>query len=183
MDRDDSDYPERWRRIKTGFSRALAERRKGGRSIWQRGYWEHTIRDDRDYSARMDYIHFNPVKHGFVADPANWPFRRSAAASRPACTPHSGSAAAPNPPKPAKEICGAGEAERKPPSSKRQQRCRFRYAPPALRLLDVTNATCAAELHGIGPPRRERHRHDRFVSNLSRASAAILRAPHLRRAT
>jgi putative transposase len=70
----DSDFPERWRRIKAGFSRALPGRRKGGRSLWQRGYWEHTIRDDRDYTAHMDYIHFNPVKHGLVSDPADWPF-------------------------------------------------------------------------------------------------------------
>lgn len=40
----------------------------------QRGYWEHTIRDDRDYAAHADYIHFNPVKHGFVEDPGAWPF-------------------------------------------------------------------------------------------------------------
>ena len=74
LPQNDSDFPERWRCIKAGFSRALRGRRKGERSIWQRGYWEHTIRDDRDYTAHMDYIHFNPVKHGFVADPADWPF-------------------------------------------------------------------------------------------------------------
>jgi putative transposase len=35
---------------------------KGERSIWQRRYWEHTLRDERDYAGHMDYIHFNPVK-------------------------------------------------------------------------------------------------------------------------
>ena len=77
----DSDFPERWRRIKAAFTRALpdAERspvklRKGERGVWQRGYWEHTIRDDRDYAAHMDYIHFNPVKHGFTESPGVWPF-------------------------------------------------------------------------------------------------------------
>lgn len=40
----------------------------------QRRYWEHTIRDDRDYATHMDYIHFNPVKHGYVSDVATWPF-------------------------------------------------------------------------------------------------------------
>jgi REP-associated tyrosine transposase len=39
----------------------------------QRRYWEHTIRDERDFAAHMDYTHFNPVKHGLVAHPANWP--------------------------------------------------------------------------------------------------------------
>jgi putative transposase len=77
----DSDFPERWRRIKTAFTRALpdterssGELRKGKRGIWQRGYWEHTIRDDRDYAAHMDYIHFNPVNHGLAESPGDWPF-------------------------------------------------------------------------------------------------------------
>ena len=38
------------------------------------GYWEYTIRDERDYAAHMDYIHFNPVKHGLAQHPASWPF-------------------------------------------------------------------------------------------------------------
>jgi putative transposase len=78
----DTDFPDRWRRIKAAFSKSMphteevspARLRKGERGLWQRGYWEHTIRDDRDYAAHMDYIHFNPVKHGFVQDPSNWPY-------------------------------------------------------------------------------------------------------------
>jgi hypothetical protein len=65
----------RWRAIKEGFS-------GGERGIWQRRYWEHTIRDDRDLAAHLDYIHFNPVKHGLVEHPAEWPhssFRRCVA--------------------------------------------------------------------------------------------------------
>jgi putative transposase len=46
---------------------------RGERGIWQRRYWEHTIRDDRDLAAHMDYTHFNPVKRGLVARPADWP--------------------------------------------------------------------------------------------------------------
>ena len=46
--------------------------RRGERGIWRR-YWEHTIRDDRDFAAHMDYTHFNPVKHGLVTHPADWP--------------------------------------------------------------------------------------------------------------
>lgn len=78
----DSDFSERWRRIKATFSKSLADTeeessaklRDGERGVWQRRYWEHTIRDDRDYAAHMDYIHFNPVKHGRTRDPIDWPF-------------------------------------------------------------------------------------------------------------
>jgi putative transposase len=63
----DSDFPGRWRDIKTTFSKSLPATeprsvvliRRGERGIWQRRYWEHAIRDDRDYAAHMDYIHFN----------------------------------------------------------------------------------------------------------------------------
>lgn len=78
----DDDFPDRWRRIKAAFSRSLPgielkpppRPHKGERGIWQRGYWEHTIRDDRDYRLHMDYIHFNPVKHGLAQDPIEWRF-------------------------------------------------------------------------------------------------------------
>jgi putative transposase len=77
----DSDYPTRWRLIKSRFSRSLAstERRnpsrlaKSERGIWQRRYWEHLIRDADDLRAHLDDIHFNSVKHGHVADVAQWP--------------------------------------------------------------------------------------------------------------
>jgi putative transposase len=49
-------------------------RTRGERGIWQRRYWEHTIRDDRDYATHVDYTHFNPVKHGYVQHPADWPY-------------------------------------------------------------------------------------------------------------
>jgi putative transposase len=48
--------------------------RRGERGIWQRRFWEHTIRDDRDYAVHLDYIHFNPVKHGLVEQPVDWPY-------------------------------------------------------------------------------------------------------------
>jgi len=89
----DADFPSRWYAIKTAFSKALpaAEQRsavmvrRGERGIWQRRYWEHTIRDARDYAIHMDYTHFNPVKHGYVSHPADWPhssFRRCLAAGQ-----------------------------------------------------------------------------------------------------
>jgi putative transposase len=78
---DDTDYSERWRLIKLLFSRALprdervnaSRKAHGERGIWQRRFWEHTIRDERDLNNHIDYIHFNPVKHGHVASPADWP--------------------------------------------------------------------------------------------------------------
>jgi len=78
----DADFPNRWRSIKASFSRRVAHPnyrrpslvRKREAGVWQRRYWEHTIRDDADYAAHMDYIHFNPVKHGLAEHPAAWPF-------------------------------------------------------------------------------------------------------------
>lgn len=78
----DSDFSGRWKDIKTIFSKRLpgGEARsasrvgKGERGIWQRRFWEHTIRDERDYAAHVDYVHFNPVKHGLVTDVAAWPY-------------------------------------------------------------------------------------------------------------
>ena len=78
---DDADFSTRRRRIKTAFSKGLpaTEYRspvrlaKGERGIWQRRFWEHQIRDQEDLARHMDYIHFNPVKHGWCAAPANWP--------------------------------------------------------------------------------------------------------------
>jgi putative transposase len=78
----DADYAARWKAIKIAFSKALprteslnaARQAKGERGIWQRRYWEHTIRDERDYAAHMDYVHINPVKHGHVTRVADWPY-------------------------------------------------------------------------------------------------------------
>jgi putative transposase len=71
----DGDFPKRWQAIKMGFSRQIAagetlsasRRKRGERGIWQRRFWEHTIRDEQDYLSHMNYIHFNPVKHGYVS--------------------------------------------------------------------------------------------------------------------
>jgi putative transposase len=79
---DDTDYSHRWWDIKTRFSKALPDAGlkrpdappRDGRGIWQKRFWEHTIRDDRDYRAHMDYVHFNPVKHGLATHPAAWPY-------------------------------------------------------------------------------------------------------------
>ena len=76
----DEDYPKRWMLVKAGFSRGIPKteyRRKslvtkGERGIWQRRYWEHLIRDEQDYEKHIDYIHYNPVKHGYVQKAADW---------------------------------------------------------------------------------------------------------------
>ena len=76
----DADYPLRWSLIKSGFSRSLpklerirdSRRFKRERGVWQRRYWEHQLRDDRDLQTHVDYIHFNPVEHGQVVNPVDW---------------------------------------------------------------------------------------------------------------
>jgi putative transposase len=57
--------------MKTGI--AVARHRNGEAALWQRRFWEHTIRDDRDFERHVDYIHFNPVRHGLVARVRDWP--------------------------------------------------------------------------------------------------------------
>ncbi|MDR2186560.1 MAG: transposase [Azonexus sp.] len=77
----DDGYSTRWRLIKSHFSRSLdvdehrsaSRLRKGERGIWQRRYWEHLVRDDEDYARHLDYIHYNPVKHGLVTRVKDWP--------------------------------------------------------------------------------------------------------------
>lgn len=76
----DADFAMRWKLIKEGFSRSLpsserrstSRRHQGERGIWQRRFWEHLVRDERDLAAHMDYVHFNPVKHGWVRRAADW---------------------------------------------------------------------------------------------------------------
>ncbi len=78
---DDGDYATRWRLIKSTFSRALptgetvsrSRSERGERGIWQRRYWEHTVGDEEDFARHVDYIHYNPVKHGHVTRVQDWP--------------------------------------------------------------------------------------------------------------
>ena len=79
---DDADYATRWRLIKSHFSSNLPKTEninnsragKSERGIWQRRYWEHTIRDEDDFVRHVDYIHINPVKHGLVSRVADWEY-------------------------------------------------------------------------------------------------------------
>ena len=82
LNRTDCDYPLRWSLVKAGFSRALerterigaSREQKRERGIWQRRYWEHQIRGDEDLVRHVDYIHINPVKHGYAKTPMDWPY-------------------------------------------------------------------------------------------------------------
>lgn len=83
---DDDDYPTRWRLIKAGVTQQLGEefrnpavmtarrRLKGHGSLWQHRYWEHWLRDEADVRRHLDYLHFNPIKHGLVDRVADWPW-------------------------------------------------------------------------------------------------------------
>jgi putative transposase len=76
----DADFSSRWSLIKAGFSRGIeamprseCKIRKREKGIWQRRYWEHALRDDADLARHINYVHFNPVKHGHVSRAADWP--------------------------------------------------------------------------------------------------------------
>ena len=82
LPKDDDNYAMRIRLIKTYFSKALDVRqstsnsmsRKNEKGIWQRRFWEHLIRDEDDLHRHIDYIHYNPVKHGYCTKVAEWPY-------------------------------------------------------------------------------------------------------------
>jgi putative transposase len=79
---EDEDFALRWRLIKSAFSRGFprgerisaSRAGKGERGIWQRRYWEHTLRDENDFVRHLDYVHFNPVKHGHATRVQDWPY-------------------------------------------------------------------------------------------------------------
>jgi REP-associated tyrosine transposase len=82
----DSDFSTRWRQIKERFTRAYlagggcekktsaSQAADSRRGIWQPRFWEHLIRSKEEYFAYCDYVHFNPVKHGLVERPEQWPY-------------------------------------------------------------------------------------------------------------
>jgi putative transposase len=77
----DADFSGRWRLIKASFTAdligagaAIARDQRGEYALWQRRFWEHTVRDDRDFERHVDYIHINPVKHGLVTRVRAWPY-------------------------------------------------------------------------------------------------------------
>lgn len=81
----DADFSIRWAKIKSHVSKecgaafgardlsaSRGKRREAG--LWQRRFWEHQIRDDADFARHVDYIHWNPVKHGLVTRAIEWPY-------------------------------------------------------------------------------------------------------------
>ncbi len=80
----DDRYPTRWMRIKEEFTKAWLERggeelpqsasrrRHRQRGVWHKRYWEHTVRDEEDLKRCVDYVHWNPRKHGLVARVRDW---------------------------------------------------------------------------------------------------------------
>ena len=80
----DADFSTRWRLIKTWFTKhcdpvlrpapSTIRKSKHEQAIWQHRYWEHQLRDESDFARHVDYIHYNPVKHGLTASPMEWPY-------------------------------------------------------------------------------------------------------------
>jgi putative transposase len=82
----DMNFSVRWKEIKRLFTKAYPEQIGVGGSrndsrikhkeaaIWQRRFWEHTIRDEQDLNCHIDYIHYNPVNHGLVQSVREWPW-------------------------------------------------------------------------------------------------------------
>ena len=73
----DDDFSGRWRAIKALFSRGVAfgpANDRGEHAVWQRRFWEHAIRDEQDFAAHVNYVHFNAVRHGLVRHAADWPY-------------------------------------------------------------------------------------------------------------
>jgi len=81
---DDANYSVHWKEIKRLFTKGYLEQigpsgdrnpsrlSRGEAAIWQRRFWEHTIRDVEDLNRHRDYIHYNPVKHGLVPSVPSW---------------------------------------------------------------------------------------------------------------
>ena len=82
----DDDYSTRWKRIKSDFTQewlrrggeespvSSAKRARGRRGVWQPRFWEHTLEDEEDLESHFDYVHYNPMKHGYVKRLAEWPW-------------------------------------------------------------------------------------------------------------
>ena len=82
----DDRYSLRWKEVKRiftlgylaqigpGETRSDSRTKQGEAAIWQRMFWEHTLRDQEDFNRHVDYIHYNPVKHGLVEEMRDWPW-------------------------------------------------------------------------------------------------------------
>ncbi len=75
LPQNDTNYSTRWRLIKSFVSSGMDTpvNTRGEAPVWQRRFWEHLIRNESDWRRHMDYIHYNPVKHGYARQPKDWP--------------------------------------------------------------------------------------------------------------
>jgi putative transposase len=81
---EEDNFSTRWRLIKEYFSRrcdrahwgesSMSRQKKQESAIWQRRFWEHCIKDEKDFVNHVEYIHYNPVKHGLVKSPKDWEY-------------------------------------------------------------------------------------------------------------
>jgi putative transposase len=81
---EDWDFATRWRLFKTWFTKHCdpslrshpnhSRFRKKQQAIWQHRYWEHMLRNEADFMNHVEYVHYNPVKHGYVRAPIDWPY-------------------------------------------------------------------------------------------------------------
>ena len=85
LPQNDKDFSLRWSLIKQHVTRDCASwlprqglstsrDKRGEGSLWQRRFWEHLICDETDLARHVNYIHYNPVKHGYVTNVADWPY-------------------------------------------------------------------------------------------------------------
>jgi putative transposase len=84
LPRGDDGYSDRWKKIKSRFTKQWLDRggrelqvtqsqkQHGRRGIWQRRFWEHVVDSEEELAGICDYIHYNPVKHRYVARPTDW---------------------------------------------------------------------------------------------------------------
>lgn len=82
----DADFSKRWAIIKRTVSKRCGDRiepvvpmsesrrQRKEAAIWQRRFWEHQIRDERDFAIHVDYIHYNPVKHRYATKVRDWTY-------------------------------------------------------------------------------------------------------------
>ena len=80
----DEDFSTRWRLIKGYFTRNCdmqyrqqtsdARKKKKEQAVWQKRFWEHVIKDETDFVRHVEYIHYNPVKHGLAGAPKDWEY-------------------------------------------------------------------------------------------------------------
>ena len=82
----DANYSLRIKQIKARFTElwlasggqeaevTASQRQRGERGVWQPRFWEHTIQDEGDLESCVDYVHWNPCKHGLVTRPVDWPW-------------------------------------------------------------------------------------------------------------